>query len=93
MADYLVDYARCFHLPVRNGVRVDRLWKEGDQFVMATGNQLIRSENVVVAMANYHQPRVPAFAAELDPGIVQLHSHEYRNPPQLREGGACGWSG
>jgi putative flavoprotein involved in K+ transport len=87
MANYLVDYARRFHLPVRNGVRVDRLWKEGDQFAIATGNQLIRSENVVVAMANYQQPRVPAFAAELDPGIVQLHSHEYRNPSQLREGG------
>ena len=72
MANYLVDYARRFHLPVRNGVRVDRLWKEGDQFAIATGNQLIRSENVVVAMANYQQPRVPAFAAELDPGIPSV---------------------
>ncbi len=87
MAEYLVDYARHFRLPVRSGVRVDRLWKEGGQFVIATGDQLIRSENVIVAMANYQQPRVPAFAAELDPGIVQLHSHEYRNPSQLREGG------
>jgi putative flavoprotein involved in K+ transport len=66
---------------------VYKIWKEGHQFVIATGNQLTRSENVVVAMANYQQPRVPAFAAELDPGIVQLHSHEYRNPSQLREGG------
>src|SRR5262245_43320411 len=28
MADYLADYARRFCLPVRNGVRVERLWKE-----------------------------------------------------------------
>src|SRR4051794_41126376 len=27
MAEYLVDYARRFRLPVRNGVRVDRLWR------------------------------------------------------------------
>ena len=32
-------------------------------------------------------PGFPAFAAELDPGIVQLHSSEYRNPSQLQDGG------
>ena len=30
---------------------------------------------------------MPAFARELDRGIVQLHSSEYRNPAQLRPGG------
>jgi putative flavoprotein involved in K+ transport len=30
---------------------------------------------------------VPAFARQLDPGIIQLHSSDYRNPAQLREGG------
>jgi putative flavoprotein involved in K+ transport len=38
-------------------------------------------------MATYQEPRVPAFARELDPEIVQLHSVEYRNPAQLRSGG------
>jgi putative flavoprotein involved in K+ transport len=38
-------------------------------------------------MATFQRPRVPAFAAELDPDIVQLHSSEYRAPSQLREGG------
>jgi len=87
MADYLVDYAQRFHLPVRNGVKVDRLWQEGKRFVMTARNQRFESENVVVAMANYQVPRVPAFASELDPRVVQLHSHAYRNPSQLRDGG------
>ena len=87
MADYLVDYARRFHLQVRNGITVDRLWKEGDRFVVTAGNRIFRCENVVVAMANFQQPRVPAFAGNLDPGIVQLHSQAYRNPSQMREGG------
>ncbi len=42
---------------------------------------------MIVAMANYQRPRVPAFAGELAPEIVQLHSSEYRNPGQLRPGG------
>ena len=87
MADYLADYSKRFLLPVRNGIKVDRLWKEGDRFIITAGREYFESENVVVAMANYQVPRVPAFAGELDTGIVQLHSHEYRNPSQLQEGG------
>jgi putative flavoprotein involved in K+ transport len=39
-----------------------------------------------VASGAYQRPRVPAFASALDPDIVQLHSTEYRNPSQLRDG-------
>jgi putative flavoprotein involved in K+ transport len=39
-------------------------------------------------MSSWQQPRVPEFASELDPGIVQLHAADYRNPGQLREGDA-----
>lgn len=87
MADYLADYSKRFLLPVRNGTKVDRLWKEGDRFIMTAGRERFESENVVVAMANYQVPRAPVFAGDLNPGIVQLHSHEYRNPSQLQEGG------
>jgi putative flavoprotein involved in K+ transport len=86
-ADYLMQYARHFNLPVQNVVRVDRLWKEGDRFVMTAGKLRFEAENVVVAMANYQVPKVPAFAECLDPDIVQLHSNEYRNPAQLQDGG------
>jgi putative flavoprotein involved in K+ transport len=87
MADYLVEYARHFQLPVRNNARVSRLWKEGDRFVINAGNQRFEADNVIVAMANYQQPRVPDFARELDPRIVQLHAQQYRNPAQLQDGG------
>jgi len=87
VADYLAEYAQRFQLPVRSGVKVDRLWREGGRFVLTAGSERFEAENVVVAMANYQVPRVPEFARQLDPGIVQLHSHEYRNLSQLREGG------
>jgi putative flavoprotein involved in K+ transport len=88
MADYLESYAAHFRLPVQTSVRVDRLSKEGDRFVVTAGGQRFESENVVVAMANYQTPRRPEFARELHPSIIQLHSHEYRNPSQLQDGGA-----
>jgi putative flavoprotein involved in K+ transport len=39
-----------------------------------------------VAMAKYQQPKIPGFASQLDPKIVQVHSSGYRNPGQLRGG-------
>jgi putative flavoprotein involved in K+ transport len=86
MADYLEAYATRFALPVRNGVAVDRLSRRGNRYLVSAGDQQFDAEHVVVAMANYQQPHVPAFADDLDPAIVQLHSRDYRNPSQLRDG-------
>jgi putative flavoprotein involved in K+ transport len=88
MADYLESYTARFALPVRSGVKVDRLWREGDHFRLTAGDRTFVSDNVVVAMSDYQQPRTPAFASELAPGILQLHSSQYRNPSQLQEGDA-----
>ena len=86
MADYLETYARHFELPVRSGVRVDRLSRLGDRFVVVAGHHRIEASNVVVAMGNYQRPRRPSFAGELRSTIVQLHSFEYRNRSQLHPG-------
>ena len=87
VADYLETYATQFQLPVRTGVRVDRLWREDGGFVVAAGDQSWGADNVVVAMSTFQIPRVPPFATNLSPEIVQLHSADYRNPSQLQEGG------
>ena len=86
MADYLEDYAAHFNLPVRTGTKVDKLSRQGDRFVVSAGGRSFEAENVVVAMGSHQQSRVPAFAKELDPNIRQLHSLEYRNPAQLKNG-------
>jgi putative flavoprotein involved in K+ transport len=86
MADYLESYARHFDLPVRTGVRVRRVTRDGARYIVDTGAGLIEASHVVVAMATFQTPRVPDCASLLDPSIVQLHSLEYRNPGQLREG-------
>src|SRR3569623_1502480 len=86
IADYLAEYARHFDLPVMNLTRVDRLEKQGDRFVLTCGSIRYECRNVIVAMANYQEPRGPHFAGELHAGIVQLHSRSYRNSSQLNPG-------
>jgi len=86
MGAFLERYADHFQLPVECGVRVNRVSRQGNRLLVVAGDRRIEAENVVVAMATFQRPRVPAFAKDLDPAIVQMHSFDYRNPDQLREG-------
>ncbi|HEX6709933.1 MAG TPA: NAD(P)-binding domain-containing protein [Rubrobacter sp.] len=87
MADYLETYAVRFDLPVRTGIRVDTLSREGKRYVVSSGGRWFEADHVVVASGAHHVPKIPAFARELDPSIMQLHSSEYRGPSRLQEGG------
>ena len=87
MGDFLEAYARHFDLPVRSGARVDDLTKHNGTFEIKAGDTTYAADSVVVAMANYQQPRTPPFARELDGGIRQLHSSDYVDPGQLQPGG------
>ena len=71
VADYLEAYAARFRLPVRTGIRVDGLARDGDAYAVTSGPHRYRATNVVVATGGYPAPRIPAFAADLDPSIVQ----------------------
>jgi putative flavoprotein involved in K+ transport len=86
MADYLEAYAARFKLPIRHGVKVDRLERRGGFYVVSAGDRRFEADEVVVAMSSYQSATLPAFARELDPAIVQLQSSDYRNPSQLADG-------
>jgi len=86
MADYLAAYAKRFELPVRTGVRVTSLTRDGDRYIVAAGGMRYQATNVVVAMSTFQKPEIPSCSTDLDPSIVQLHSSEYRNLTQLRPG-------
>ena len=86
MADYLEQYAAHFQLPVRTGVKVKRLWREGDRYFADAGALQFEARHVVVAMSSYQGSKVPDFARELAPDIVQLHSSEYKSLAQLQPG-------
>src|SRR3954453_12351818 len=87
MGDHLERYAEQMRIAVRGGVVVrsvaqppDGTWRrppsDGD----------VVAEDVVVAVGAEQIPKVPDCAADLDPGIRQLHSSDYRNPGQLLPG-------
>lgn len=91
VGDYLETYARTFDLPVRLETRVQALDAdgsgEGDGYVVTTDRGRFTCRNVVVATGTFGRTAsVPEVAGELDPGILQLHSSEYRRPSQVPDG-------
>ena len=89
MADFLETYCATFDLPVRGGVRVSKVSRDGERYVVTCSDGSSYScDNVVVATGTFGRtPNVPAFAGELDPAIRQLHSSDYKRPSQLKPGG------
>ena len=86
MGNYLESYATHFNLPVRNNVKVDHLSREGNNYFISGGDQHFEAEHVVIAMSNYQVPKIPDFAKDINPDIVQIHSFDYREPSQLQDG-------
>ena len=84
MGDYLEAYAKRFELPVESGIRAEAVDRHDDGFLVTTSDgRRIAAQQVVVASGPFRSPRIPDVAGRLDAGIVQLHSHDYRNPGQL----------
>ncbi|WP_246800930.1 flavin-containing monooxygenase [Mesorhizobium amorphae] len=86
MADYLEAYAKKFSLPVRTGVKVDEVTRSGDRYIVTAGQARYVAGHVVAAASSYQKPKIPDFAASLDPSIRQFHSGVYKNPGQLNPG-------
>lgn len=81
-------YVERFQLPVQYSVKVLSVEQmaDGAGYLVKTGEDAWEARHVVVATGLYQEPKIPSFAAELNPEIVQQHSGKYRNPQALPPG-------
>jgi putative flavoprotein involved in K+ transport len=68
------------------GTDVTRISTSDGGFSVETPDGTWRARNVVLATGAYQVPKIPALAAGLPGSVVQLHTHNYRNPEQLPDG-------
>lgn len=85
IADYFEAYARQVNAPVRCGVEVRHVAREGSGFRVETSDGVMTCRNLVAATGPFQKPLVPEVVPE-SLGIVQVHSTGYRNPDQLPGG-------
>jgi putative flavoprotein involved in K+ transport len=82
---FIEDYAAFVAPPIRCGVAVTRLHRDGDGFLAETAEGAIAADNVVVATGPYQRPLLPDLLRE-ETGLFQVHASGYMNPGQLPEG-------
>jgi len=83
MANYLLNYATKFSLPIELNTKVIELRKISESYEIITENGSLFSDFVIVTTGTNPVAHIPEFAKELDKGIVQIHSSEYKNPAQF----------
>jgi len=83
---YLERYASTFELPVELNAPVQSLREAPGGFVLDLGTRTVEAENVVVATGPFQIPSVPAFAPDLAPDVLQVHSTGYRRPSDVPPG-------
>jgi putative flavoprotein involved in K+ transport len=87
VVELLDGYARSIDAPVRTGVSVTGVERQGDGFRVTTDQGTWIAGNVVIATGQNDTPHVPDMARYLSPAVTQLVPTRYRNPGQLPEGG------
>ncbi|MDX1511347.1 MAG: NAD(P)/FAD-dependent oxidoreductase [Nitriliruptorales bacterium] len=76
-ADYLVDYADHFGIEPRHGVTVARIERAGDEWVVLTSEDELRSKVVVMATGYNGTPIVPAWPGREDFPSELVHASDY----------------
>jgi putative flavoprotein involved in K+ transport len=83
---YLTDYARTCELPVELNSPVRAVRRADGGYLVELDDRTYAAEQVVIATGPFQVPRGPTVAQRLGPGIVQLHSTDYRRPDQVPAG-------
>lgn len=84
---YVQEYAGTVAAPLRLGTPVQRLNAANGRFEAHTGGTAFVARNVVLATGPYQRPKIPALSRGLASRVQQIHSHHYRRPAQLADGG------
>lgn len=86
VADYLANYASYHSLPIQLNTIVTSVTEIEDGFKIETSKEIIRAKNIVIATGPFQEPAIPNFAKNLSDQVFQIHSSQYKNPTQLKDG-------
>jgi putative flavoprotein involved in K+ transport len=86
VAAYLTEYARRFELPVELGSSARSIRRTNGTYLVELDDRTYETDQVVIATGPFQVPFMPSIAERLDPGVVQLHSTDYRRPQDIPDG-------
>lgn len=87
VVDYLQRFAAASRVPLRTGVTVTSVERDGEGFRVDTNTGVWAASRVVVATGESQSAFVPAMARDLAGWVHQVRPTHYRNPDQLPDAG------
>lgn len=86
IADYLSTYTNHFSLPIQMETEVLKLGQLDDWFEVKTTKGVVVAKKVIIATGPFQDPYVPGFSQLLSEDVLQIHSSQYKDSTQLRNG-------
>ena len=86
VAEYHERYAKSLGVPIHLRSRATAASRNGSGIVVETTGGTFRARELVVATGVFQTPKIPAFAAQLDPAVLQIHTSAYRRPARIPSG-------
>jgi putative flavoprotein involved in K+ transport len=86
VANYLKSYVEKFKIPIDFDQKIKGLKKSEDHFILESENNTYKAKNVIIATGPFHTPFTPKFHTKIGEDVIQIHSENYKNPEQLKDG-------
>lgn len=86
IAMYLEEYAQYFQLPVQLQTEVLKIRKEEEIFELHTPTEVLQSKKLLSQQVVFSKLFIPSVSANLSSHVFQIHSSQYKSPPQIPKG-------
>lgn len=80
------NYAVTMRCPVQEHADVTAVQQDDDGFLVTVAERVLRARKVVVATGPFQRARIPGFASEVAPAVLQTDPTRYGRPQDLPDG-------
>jgi len=88
IVDVLEAFAKGINPTILEHTSVREINQEDTTFKLETNHGSFSADHVIVSIGLFNTPKIPECSKHVPDSILQLHSVDYKNPSQLKEGNA-----
>ncbi|MHA2254354.1 MAG: flavin-containing monooxygenase, partial [Candidatus Kariarchaeaceae archaeon] len=86
IVDYIEQYIKRHDLPIKYNAGVNSVKDTTEGWLVKTDDQNYLASNVFIATGFFQTPKIPSFGSKIPADVYQVHTSEYRNPQELKDG-------
>ena len=84
--DYLKRFEKKVNAPILNNTDAVNVTLRENYYQVKTNQGIFYADQIVIASGSYPVPIIPSMANKIPHEVQQIHSEQYKNPQQLKDG-------